>query len=206
MNPQTIREILEEYFRPLPDGTELKVQKYLKLLERWGQKMPLTAVRDPEAIVRFHFGESIFALSLGEMADGRLADVGTGAGFPGLALKLARPNLTVTLIEPNKKKCAFLHEIIRDLEFSGVEVISRGFETSNIAIGSLRFLTSRALAGQNSLLDWAQGTMARGGSAVFWAGQGECDLLRANDHWLWADPSLIPGTNARFILRGKKMI
>lgn len=205
MNPKAIRDILEGYFSPLPDGIELKVSKYIELLGSWGLKVPLTSIRDPEKIVRFHFGESIFAISLSDLFDGRLADVGAGAGFPGLALKLARPKLSVTLIEPNAKKCAFLHEVARSLKLEDVEIISRQFKTSNIADDSVDYVSSRALRGQASLIDWAEEKLTSSGSVLLWVGGIECETLRANQRWLWTH-KLIPGTTGRFILRGKKSI
>jgi 16S rRNA (guanine527-N7)-methyltransferase len=204
MNPQKIRHILEGYLKPLPGGIEFKIQKYLNLLDQWGRKMSLTSVRDPEEVVRFHFGESIFALSVAEIADGRLADVGSGPGFPGLALKLVRPGLSVTLIEPNKKKCTFLHEVVRSLELSNVEIISVGFETSKIPKHSLSFVTCRALGEYGAILKWAKEELISDGSVLFWIGEAECDDSRTNDDWLWEDRVQIPGTNARLILIGRR--
>lgn len=202
MTPEGIKRILEEYFAPLPGGMEMRVQEYVQLLQWWGRKMSLTSVREPERLVRFHFGESIFALSLGDMGDGRLADVGTGAGFPGLALKLAQPDLSVTLIEPNAKKSAFLHEVIRRLGLSHVEVVARDFRAAQVARSSCDFVTSRALSGQASLLDWAEAMLAPQGSVLLWVGEAESERLRKIPGWRWEIPCLIPRTDARFILKG----
>ena len=202
MNPKEIREILEVYFTPIPVRMEYKIQKYMKLLDLWGRKMPLTSVRDPEEIVRFHFGESIFALSLCRMTKGRLADVGSGAGFPGLAIKLASPELAVTLIESNKKKCAFLHEAVRALELPGVEIISTGFEASGVAIRSTDFVVSRALGQRKAILDWAKDKLVVEGNLMLWLGEQDCEAVAASADWHWEEPALIPGTKGRFVLRG----
>src|SRR5271170_6148759 len=80
------------------------ISTYISLLLQWNERISLTTVVDAVEIVKFHFGESLFACSVLPIADGRLADVGSGAGFPGLPLALASPRLKVTLIESNAKK------------------------------------------------------------------------------------------------------
>lgn len=202
MNPKEIREVLASYYAPIPGGIEYKVQKYMDLLDFWGRKMPLTSVRDPQEILRFHFGESVFALSLCKMTKGRLADVGTGAGFPGLAIKLASPDLAVTLIEPNKKKCAFLHEVVRELELPNVEIAATGFDFSGVARDSAEFITCRALGQQKAILGWAKDKLAANGYVVLWLGRQGCEEVAAMDGWHWEDPWLIPGTKGRYVLRG----
>jgi len=96
---------------------------YLELLLKWNARTNLTAIREPEEIVRRHFGESLFAAQhLGEHLDkhpggegATLLDLGSGAGFPGLPIQLARPELRVTLAESQNKKAAFLREAVRTL-------------------------------------------------------------------------------------------
>jgi 16S rRNA (guanine527-N7)-methyltransferase len=102
---------------------------YLELLLRWNARMNLTAVRDPEAIVTRHFGESLFAArhlfppDSGLATPGsRLVDIGSGAGFPGLPIKLYAPGLDLTLIESNYRKAIFLREVIRALALPQAEV------------------------------------------------------------------------------------
>ena len=182
----------------------MKVEKYMDLLDRWGARMALTSIHDREEVVRFHFGESIFALSAADIGDGRLADVGSGAGFPGLALKLAVPSLPVTLIEPNKRKCAFLHEIVRSLELTDVRIIAARFESSPIERHSLRSITCRALGKPELLLDWASEKLKIGGSILLWIGTTEAEALLNERTWNWDRPTLIPGTRERFLLRGRR--
>src|SRR5689334_6164175 len=88
-----------------------RIRAYIALLSEWNRKISLTAVTDPIEIVKFHFGESLFAAYTLEIGDGRLADVGSGAGFPGIPIALAVPCVQVTLIEANAKKAAFLYEV-----------------------------------------------------------------------------------------------
>ena len=95
---------------------------YLELLLKWNRKMNLTALRSPREIIIHHFLDSLLLLPhLPQNA--RLLDIGSGAGFPGLPLKIARPGLTIDLVEATAKKASFLKEAVRRLGFSGMNVI-----------------------------------------------------------------------------------
>src|ERR1035438_2527106 len=104
------------------------LQRYLDLLLRWNARVNLTAVRDPEKIVTRHFGESLFAARVllrgreDAAAASTLADVGSGAGFPGIPMKLFAPQLELTLIEAHNKKAVFLREVVRRLGLDRAEV------------------------------------------------------------------------------------
>ena len=103
---------------PPPDGLTAQLSTYLDLLLKWNAKTNLTAIREPEEIVRRHFGESLFAgIHLGQRLnpDATLLDFGSGAGFPGLPIQLLHPNLRVTLAESQGKKASFLREAVRTL-------------------------------------------------------------------------------------------
>ena len=91
-----------------------QLSTYLDLLLKWNARTNLTAIREPEEIVRRHFGESVFAgRHIG--ANTTLLDFGSGAGFPGLPIQLLRPELKVTLAESQNKKSTFLREVVRTL-------------------------------------------------------------------------------------------
>ena len=99
---------------PSPDILQ-KLSTYLELLLKWNARTNLTAIRDPEEIVRRHFGESLFAgLHLSPEAV-TLLDFGSGAGFPGLPIAILRPEISVTLAESQNKKSTFLREVVRTL-------------------------------------------------------------------------------------------
>jgi 16S rRNA (guanine527-N7)-methyltransferase len=104
-----------------PAGLYASLSSYLELLLRWNARTNLTAIREPEAIVHRHFGESLFAgVRLAQLVepDATLLDFGSGAGFPGLPIQLLLPNLRVTLAESQGKKAAFLREAVRTLGLS----------------------------------------------------------------------------------------
>jgi 16S rRNA (guanine527-N7)-methyltransferase len=110
----TIAQLLEPYLQPIPAGLVEKLSLYLDLLMKWNARTNLTAIREPEEIVRRHFGESLFAgAHLPEAST--LLDFGSGAGFPGLPIQLLRPELAVTLAESQNKKATFLREAVRTL-------------------------------------------------------------------------------------------
>lgn len=178
------------------------IQKYIPLLLQWNKRISLTTVADPVEVVRFHFGESLFAASAVPIRDGRLADVGSGAGFPGLALRLANPDLSVTLIESNAKKATFLSEIVRDLKLDHVTVARIRMEDFPSAAGGFDFVTARALGKHDELLDWASSNVSSRGEVVLWLGEDDCTTISRKSEWNWRDPIHIPGSKRRFLLVG----
>jgi 16S rRNA (guanine527-N7)-methyltransferase len=112
----TIARLLSPYLPDPPPALVSQLQTYLDLLLRWNARTNLTAIRDPDEIVRRHFGESLFcARHLAPLQPSTLLDFGSGAGFPGLPIQLLLPNLKVTLAESQGKKATFLREVIRTL-------------------------------------------------------------------------------------------
>lgn len=197
-----IQDLLRPYCREVSLEVCDKIQSYMDLLSIWGRKIALTTISNEEDVVRFHFGESIFALSLDSFEHGRLADVGSGAGFPGLAIKLLRPNLSVILLEPNKKKCAFLNEVVRKLELSDVAILSIGFEASRIRPNELAFVTSRALGKVEDLLSWSRNALSGEGRVILWLGADDAETAVQASDWHWVRKT-IPGTEKRKIIAGR---
>jgi 16S rRNA (guanine527-N7)-methyltransferase len=101
-----------------------RVQRYAEELLRWNQRANLTAITDPAEIASKHFLDSFSSwLALAAASPRRVIDVGTGAGFPGLALKILVPALEVTLVEATGKKAEFCRHVVRSLEMHQVDVI-----------------------------------------------------------------------------------
>ena len=132
-----------------PAGNDKQFEQldtYAGLLAEWNEKMNLTAITDPDEIWEKHFYDSV--LPLQKMAlSGKAADVGTGAGFPGLVWKIMVPDLHMTLIEPTGKRCRFLQEVISRLELKDVEVAnSRAEEYVRDHRECFDIVTARAVA------------------------------------------------------------
>ena len=127
LSESAIQDLLDTYlperggFEP-PSGLYTQLSEYLDLLLKWNARTNLTAIREPEEIVRRHFGESLFAaLHLAAETDS-LLDLGSGAGFPGIPIALVHPQIQITLAESQNKKASFLREIVRTLRLAHVEV------------------------------------------------------------------------------------
>ena len=111
----------------LNDEQIRQFDRYMELLTEWNGKMNLTAITDPEEIVEKHFYDCLLPC-IKIMPEGKAADVGSGAGFPGVVWKIAFPGLSVTLIEPTGKRCTFLNTVIRELNLSGIETVNERAE------------------------------------------------------------------------------
>jgi 16S rRNA (guanine527-N7)-methyltransferase len=179
-----------------------KIGGYVELLLKWNQKIALTTVTNPVEIVKFHFGESLFAISTGACGKSRLADVGTGPGFPGLALALADSSLQVSLIESNLKKCAFLAEIIRRLEIPNAIVLPKRMESLDSNVSGFHWVAARALGQFDKLLPWASKHLSPTGRVILWLGDSDARKISREPDWEWEAPVLIPGSERRFILMG----
>src|SRR5712672_4409877 len=115
LSSDAIKKALREFELEITPEQVEAVQRYMAMLLAWNEKVNLTAIRDPLEMLYRHFCESMYAAFAVPLEAGRLADVGSGGGFPGLALKIIRPKLQVFLIESNVKKATFLAEVVREL-------------------------------------------------------------------------------------------
>ena len=103
-----------------------QLNQYADLLKEWNAKMNLTAIDEKEEVFEKHFYDSI--LPLNEDIKGNIADVGTGAGFPGVVWKIVRPDLRVALVEPTGKRCKFLETVIEQLNLKDITVYNERSE------------------------------------------------------------------------------
>lgn len=202
MNAGTVTRIVQDYGLELDRDQAEAVEHYVELLLHWNKRISLTAITEPEAIVRQHFGESLFALKAIPLLDGRLADVGSGAGFPGAALALLAPSLDVALIEPNAKKAAFLETIRGDLNLANVEVIRSRVEDCRDVLTTMKYVTTRAFGSYEQLLRLIRRDAPQLSSVVLWLGENDAKKLKAELGWSWRTPVPIPRSSRRVLLIG----
>ncbi|HEX6821311.1 MAG TPA: 16S rRNA (guanine(527)-N(7))-methyltransferase RsmG [Candidatus Sulfotelmatobacter sp.] len=222
MTPARIAELLApfigRYGQPEASALFASISTYIDILMRWNSRISLTAIRDPEQIVTRHFGESLFLarnLFLGTAAIGcpagqspavkgssALADLGSGAGFPGLPIKLWVPSLSVTLIESNHKKAAFLREITRSLTLMDVNIQNARAET--LPPSSFDVVTLRAVERFDATLPIAARLLNPQGRLALLIGAAQVSQARSilpNDDF--SDPVPIPLSSSRVLLVGQ---
>jgi 16S rRNA (guanine527-N7)-methyltransferase len=199
---ELIELTLREYGVSATPQTFAAIRLYISLLLRWNERISLTTVTDPRELLRFHFGECMFASSAVPLRDGRLADVGTGAGFPGIPLKLLNPDLQLVLIESNAKKAAFLSECVRQIGITGAEVYRARFEDLPSKAAPFDFVTARALGAYPTLAKWSRAMLGHGGKLVLWLGERDSIDMSRDALFQWREPIPIPGSDRRKILVG----
>lgn len=201
-----VRELLAPFDLSLSAETIDKLLLYLDLLVRWNRKINLTAIDAPEECVTRHFGES-FLISKVVKLSGSLLDVGSGAGFPGLAIKLIAPDLHVILLEPIARKRAFLKEVTRVCGMTRVEVAGSRLEEFAHAQESQSFdlITIRAVGGLEPLTRKASALLKSGGHFCLWIGRQQVREIRdATPDFHWYEPFAIPISRDRCILTGTR--
>jgi len=201
---QQIQIVLQSFEIAAADPLCEQIRTYIDLLLRWNRRISLTAIESPEEIVRTHFTESLLATKAVPDLHGRLADVGTGAGFPGLPLRMYIPDLHLTLIEPNAKKCAFLAEIVRALDLKAVDIIQRRYEDVRKPDPPFDIVTARALGQFQEFAEWAESVLAPDGRVMVWTGPDGKSELERKKSWRWHPPNVIPGSKHRLIVLGSR--
>jgi 16S rRNA (guanine527-N7)-methyltransferase len=179
------------------------IRAYVELLLSWNRKVNLTAVVNPEEILRRHFGESMFGAVAVPISHGRLVDVGSGAGFPGLAVKMASPDLEVTLVEANLKKAAFLGEVVRRIGLAGITIVTKRISEMKEMKAAADFVTIRAVRPDERLLAWMHGVLKSSGKCVLWLGGRDAEALRRQSAWDWQEPIPVPLSESRVLQIGE---
>ena len=146
----------------------------------------------------------MYAAAVLPLEKGRLADVGTGGGFPGLPLKIIRPDLDVVLVESNVKKATFLAEVIRELALRDVRVLVSRYEDLGEEVAPLNFVCSRAVGDFDRFLFWAGSKFIDAGQVILWIGGKDIDLVRRNEAWAWREPIPVPRSLRRHIFVGDR--
>jgi 16S rRNA (guanine527-N7)-methyltransferase len=188
---------------------------YIDLLQRWNARVNLTAIRNEEEIVTRHFGESLFAARhLFPLCDparpepGRrvppvvkdleVADIGSGAGFPGIPIKLWAPEISLTLIESNHKKATFLREGTRILTLTNVNILT--IRAESLADVKFDVVTLRAVERFEAILPTAASLVAPGGRLALLIGQAQLSQAHSSLPALnWSHPIRIPHSQSRLL-------
>ena len=152
--------------------------RYLSELKVWNRKINLTSLRDDRDIVIGHFLDSLSALRFMPGTE-RLLDIGSGAGFPGIPIKIVSPSLDVTLIDSSHKKTVFMREIVRVLGFQGVDVVWGRAEDEGNGIMRRSFdrVITRAVGSIPDILQLSEPYLAAGGRIILMRGQ------RGGEEW-----------------------
>lgn len=143
----------------LDEAQKEKLKKYYEILVEFSKRMNLTTITKIEEVYIKHFYDSILTLKNAQISkDSSLLDVGSGAGFPGLVLKICFPDLKVVLLEPTKKRCDFLNYVINALDLKKIEVVNDRAENYILNCKeSFDFVTARAVARLNILSELTLG-------------------------------------------------
>ena len=151
---------------PLSAGQADAFMLYLSELRKWNQKTNLTAIEEPKEIIVKHFLDSLSLIRILPEGAKNAADIGSGAGFPGIPIKIAVPGLFITSVEPAHKKAVFQRHIIRLLCLEGIRVEEAKVE--ELAAGPERFgvIFSRAFREPEGVLSLAGPLMLEGGKVI----------------------------------------
>lgn len=156
---------------------------YHHLLSQWNKRMNLISPGDEKRIITRHFIESAGLLLASDFPAGSLVmDLGSGAGFPGIPIKIIRDDLHMTLVESKKKKARFLSSIIHELSLTGIEVLAERAEEIDSARYKFDIIITRAVADLRTVIRWSRHLIRpEGGTFIFLKGpdaEAEITLLR----------------------------
>jgi 16S rRNA (guanine527-N7)-methyltransferase len=204
LSEATIRHALDEFQVIVNDQQVSQIQQYIKMLRHWNEKLNLTAIREPLEILYRHFCESMFATGAIPVEKCRLADIGSGPGFPGLPMKILKPEIELFLVESNIKKGTFLAEVVRELELGNARVLISRYEELGEELAPLDYVCSRAVGEYGPFLEWAGSDRVCAESVILWVGGRDLDEIRKSVEWEWREPIAIPQSLRRFLLVGAK--
>jgi 16S rRNA (guanine527-N7)-methyltransferase len=203
---ETIRRALSEFQITPDDNQVFNIQQYIKILLTWNEKVNLTAIRDPIDILYRHFCESMYATVAVPVQNGRLADVGSGGGFPGIPIGILRPNLHIFLIESNLKKATFLAEVVRELGLTDVRVLVNRYEDVSEDVAPLDYVCSRAVGDFAPFLEWAGSDRIAAKQVILWIGGRDLEEIQKTKGWEWREPIQVPQSLRRMLLVGTKKV
>ena len=178
----------------LPEAAQLKLLAFRDLLLKWNRTYNLTALRDPQQAISHHLLDALAILPY--VGAGPLLDVGSGGGFPGIPLAIARPDLSVTLVDAVQKKATFLQQVAIELELKSVAVHHARVEEMR---GQYAQISSRAFAELARFVSLTRHLLAPGGRWLAMKGTRPDDELKALPAGSEVEaiiPLVVPGLDA----------
>jgi 16S rRNA (guanine527-N7)-methyltransferase len=213
-----IAALLEPFLeQSLPSSTLDQISIYIDLLLRWNARINLTAIRHPEEIVTRHFGESLFLARhlfpkggtdhrplTTDHRPPHVLDIGSGAGFPALPLKLWAPHIHLTLIESNNKKAAFLREVARALTLTNINVITDRAEVlaARPDFPRAEIVTLRAVEHFDAILPQAVMLLSPNATLTLLIGASQIPHLSNLTTVKWNPPIPVPQSHTRVLSIG----
>ena len=177
MNQNSFLEELKKIHIYPSEEQLYKLHKFYRLLIEWNKKINLTRITEEKEVYLKHFYDSLTISKVIDLnKENTLCDVGTGAGFPGIVLKIMYPNLKITLIDSLQKRVNYLNEIIKELELKDIEAIHIRAEDYK---GQFDVVTSRAVANIEKLVTYTMHLVKEDG--VFIAMKGDIDKELTED-------------------------
>lgn len=174
MNKEQFIKSLQELNIEITEEQINKLEKFYQLMVEWNKKINLTRIVEKEDVYLKHFYDSLtIAKAIDLTKEKTLCDVGTGAGFPGIVLKIIYPNLKITLIDSLQKRVNYLNIIIKELELKDIEAIHfRGEDYK----GKFDVVTSRAVANIEKLVNYTMHLLSKNGIFIAMKGNVEEEL------------------------------
>ena len=214
MDQSRIANLLEPFIgKDVLSTTQLQdISTYIDILQHWNARINLTAIRNPDEIITRHFGESLFAArhlfsnpaaySAPSAAKAfEVADIGSGAGFPGIPLKLWAPEISLTLIESNHKKATFLREVSRVLTLTNIDI--QNTRAESLTGKKFDIITLRAVEHFESTLPVAANLLTSNGRLALLVGSSQLPTTQAILASVnWDEPIAVPASNSRILVVG----
>lgn len=176
MKIEEFEQILKEYLKEIKiELTKEQIEqfyKYMELLLEWNEKINLTAITEPKEVILKHFVDSLTIVKYIENGTS-LVDMGTGAGFPGIPLKILRPDIKITLVDSLNKRINFLNEVISNLKLKNIETIhsrAEEFGKNKKYRESFDIATSRAVANFSTLSEYLIPLVTKNGKVIYMKG------------------------------------
>ncbi len=205
LTPGQVEKVMAGHSLSVSRAVAESVVSYVQILEKWNRRINLTGVRDISKILTVHFAESFFGAQLLQAQPGAILDIGSGAGFPGLAMKLVCSDRHFYLVEPRRKRAAFLSTVQRELGLKQVTVVNRAIEACQPEDFEPQpsILTMRAVGRPKEVTLTGLKLLCEPRRLLLFLTVAHARVLASELGWIcWNEPVLIPWSRDRALLLG----